>query len=235
MEIDWLGLVFRWMHILAAITAVGGTVFMRLALLPAMAELPEESRTRLHEAIRSRWSTAIMWSIGFLLLSGVYNIIHVERTYEINRIPAYRMLFTAKLVLALGVFFLASALTGRGKATERIRQDRRLWLTVNLVLALTVVALSGVLRMTEKPRKPLKAVGEPRRAWCATFAGMTVFALPSFPLGREPSEVWRTPAAATPAHDWIPACAGMTNWAGPKMLPHMTSDMPWPSLPSGLS
>ena len=44
MDLDILGILFRWMHILAAIAAVGGTFFIRLALLPSLAELPDETR-----------------------------------------------------------------------------------------------------------------------------------------------------------------------------------------------
>ncbi len=48
----FLGLVSRWLHILAAITAVGGTIFIRFALLPAMAEMDDTQRNSLQEAIR---------------------------------------------------------------------------------------------------------------------------------------------------------------------------------------
>ena len=33
--LDALGLLFRWLHILAAMAAVGGPMFIRWALLPA--------------------------------------------------------------------------------------------------------------------------------------------------------------------------------------------------------
>ncbi len=56
MEIDFLAVVLRWMHILAAITAVGGTIFSRVALLPAASSLADEPRRVLLEGIRSRWS-----------------------------------------------------------------------------------------------------------------------------------------------------------------------------------
>jgi hypothetical protein len=46
------------------------------------------------------------------------------------------------------VFFIASALAGRGEFTKRFRQDAKWWLTVNLILALVVVALSSALRFT---------------------------------------------------------------------------------------
>ena len=35
MDFDIVGIILRWMHILAAIALFGGTIFQRLALVPA--------------------------------------------------------------------------------------------------------------------------------------------------------------------------------------------------------
>ena len=155
MEFDVLGILFRWLHILAAITAVGGTIFMRFALLPAVAALPEASRKDFHEAVRSRWARPVQISILFLLLSGVYNIISIGAEYDLKKVGLYHPLFGIKVLLALAVFFLASVLTGRGARTQRFRDNRRLWLTVNLVLAVLIVCISGVLRKSDPPKKPM--------------------------------------------------------------------------------
>lgn len=147
-----LDILFRWMHVLAAMAAVGGTFFMRLALLPAMSELPEESRKALQQALRSRWSKVVMASIGLLLLSGLYNISLTLMRYEVPSF--YVALFCVKFILALAIFYIASALMGRSPAFERIRLNARFWLTINMILAIALVCISGVLRMTEKRVKP---------------------------------------------------------------------------------
>lgn len=155
---DWefaIGVVLRWMHILAAITAVGGTIFARLALVPSLGVLNEDARTKLHEAIRQHWGKPVQVAISFLLISGIINIIIIEKTFFVSRVPYYHIVFGIKFVLAFVVFFLASALTGQGKATQRFRDNRRYWLTVNMVLAIIIVCLSGIMRKTELPRKPL--------------------------------------------------------------------------------
>src|SRR5688500_5692620 len=113
MEFDVFGILLRWMHILAAITAVGGLIFMRVALLPAVATLPEASRPEFHDAIRSRWARPVQLSLMFLLLSGIVNIISMENQYDLGKVAPYRLLFGIKFLLALPVFFLASVLTGR--------------------------------------------------------------------------------------------------------------------------
>ena len=154
---DLLGIVFRWMHLLAAITAVGGTVFMRLALLPASEKLADEPRRILHEEVRSLWARPIQLSILFLLVSGVYNTISVMTTYDVAKVGYYHPIFGVKFLLAFVVFFIASALTGKGAFTQRMRDNRKFWLTLNLALAVTIVCLSGILRKSDPPKKPVSA------------------------------------------------------------------------------
>ena len=63
-SIDFLSLVMRWLHILAAITAVGGTIFARFVVLPSQHVLNDSDRERLHAEMRSRWSKTVAESCG---------------------------------------------------------------------------------------------------------------------------------------------------------------------------
>lgn len=157
MQFDYLGILFRWMHILAAITAVGGTIFMRMALAPSLAVMSEEQRRALTDAVRSRWVMPVMLSLTFLLISGFYNIVILEIHYKLSAIPYYHPLFGIKFLLALVIMYIAAALVSRGKATERIRANSRFWLNLNMWLAIVLVMISGVLRMADKPLKAPKA------------------------------------------------------------------------------
>jgi hypothetical protein len=121
-------LVLRWAHILAAIVAMGGLVFARYGLLPALAEVEESTRDRIHDAIRRRW---LPWVIG---------------AGEWMRQTSYHALFGAKFLLAMVVFYFASALVGRGEGTQWVRNDRAKWLSVTLGLALAIVLVSGWMR-----------------------------------------------------------------------------------------
>ncbi|MBX9792358.1 MAG: hypothetical protein K2Y37_25945 [Pirellulales bacterium] len=156
MEIDTtqfaISLLLRWAHILAAITAVGGTIFMRLALLPTASELPETDRKTLHEGIRRRWAMWVHLSIGFLLVSGFYNyFVYTRLKHEDDGL--YHGLFGIKFLLAMVIFFVASMLMGRSPAADRFRQKRKAWLTLNMALAIAVVLISGVMRtLPQKPR-----------------------------------------------------------------------------------
>jgi uncharacterized membrane protein len=148
-ELDFVALALRWMHILAATAAVGGTIFMRIALLPAaVATLPDDQHRSLREAVRSRWAPIVMTAIAFLLISGFYNYLVYSMKLDIPR-PyrgIYHGLFGVKFILAFIVFFVASALVGRSPAMERFRQQAKFWQSVNLALVLVIVLISGVLR-----------------------------------------------------------------------------------------
>lgn len=147
-----LGLVFRWLHILAAITAVGGTVFARLVVFPALDPLPDDQRTALHAAMRARWSKIVAAAIAFLLISGLYNFMVLAAHYQL---PSwYHMLFGIKFLAALAIFAIASLLAGKSAAGEAVRRNSRPWLNLNIVLAVLVVCLSGVLRTAERIPKP---------------------------------------------------------------------------------
>jgi len=147
-----VGIVFRVLHILAAITAVGGTIYMRMALLPATTSLDEETRQRLQQELRRRWMIPLNASILFLLVSGLFNLMSTLRTYEVP--GYYNALFGIKFLLAMAIFFFASVLSGRSPGTEKFRQNARTWLTLNMVLGITLVCISGVLRVAEKIPKP---------------------------------------------------------------------------------
>jgi uncharacterized membrane protein len=154
---DYLPLVSRWLHILAAMAAVGGPMFIRLALFPAAeSTLPDELRRSLHEQLRRRWSKVVMVAILFLLASGFYNFVLFLRlshrwgpAWESDSPNArlYQMLFGVKLVLALGVFFIASAVTGRSAAFARFREKAKFWIALNLLLGVIIVCISGQMRM----------------------------------------------------------------------------------------
>jgi len=149
--LDLVNLVFRWMHILAAIVAVGGTFFVRFVLLPAEGVVPRAERAALHAAMRARWSKIVAAAILFLLVSGLYNIYFIEAKTTAPRVyDWYRPLFGLKFLLAFVIFTIASLLTGKTKAAERLRENARFWLSVNVALAVVVVLISGVLRTADK-------------------------------------------------------------------------------------
>jgi hypothetical protein len=147
-------LLLRWAHVLAAIIAMGGLIFARFALLPALSDFDSDTRERIHDAIRRRWLPWVIGAITVLLASGLANFLLFNtrvRTEEWAegmwmRQHSYHALFGAKFLLAMVAFYFASALVGRGAGTQWVRDDRAKWLSVTLGLTLAVVMLSGWMR-----------------------------------------------------------------------------------------
>jgi hypothetical protein len=147
-------LLLRWAHILGAVLTVGGLFFARFAFLPAVAEVDDATREKLHEAVRRRWLPWVIGGITLLLASGLTNFLLFNNAVKSQgwedgqwmRQTNYHAIFGVKFLLALGIFYFASGLVGRGSGTAWIRRDRARWLTVTLGLAVAVVMLSGWLR-----------------------------------------------------------------------------------------
>ncbi|MBI1903770.1 MAG: hypothetical protein HYS13_21920 [Planctomycetia bacterium] len=159
MDDPWIyfNILLRWLHILSAVAAAGGTIFMRVALLPAVAVLPDEQRKELHEAVRRRWAMVVMAAILILLVSGLANFFTINRGLPAELKMVYHVLFGVKFLLSLVVFFIASALVGRSPALAAIRKNARVWLTVNLMLVVAVICIAGVMRVardTLPPERP---------------------------------------------------------------------------------
>lgn len=158
MDIDFVAVLFRWLHILPAIVAVGGTIFMRFAILPAVGEISESQRAAFQEAVRSRWSKWIMGAITLLLISGFYNFFTLNARYQLPK--QYQMLFGIKFLLALAIFALASLLSGRTPVAQKMRANARTWLNLNITLAVVLICISGVMRSMTM-NSPLKSAAAP--------------------------------------------------------------------------
>ncbi len=144
-ELDALVIASRWVHIFSVIVAVGGTVFIRLVLHPvAKATLPPEVGSQFSPKLIRRWAYVVHTCILLLLLSGTYNTI-VQFPLHKGQ-PAYHAIWGVKILLALALFFIAIAITGRSAAFEGMRKKRPQWMAVNIVLAAIIVLLSNILK-----------------------------------------------------------------------------------------
>jgi hypothetical protein len=142
---DFVVLILRWLHIAAAIVAIGGAFFTRFALMPAASStLDDAAHVKLREALRARWFKIVNACIAVLLVTGGINFVLVALPPKIEPMP-YHAIFGVKFLAALGVFFIASALVGTGQGLAAMRAHRARWLTILLILAAGIVLLSGVL------------------------------------------------------------------------------------------
>jgi len=138
-------MLMRWTHVLTAVVIVGGSIFMRLVLLPAAVNtLDEPSHGALRAAILSRWRKVVHTGILLFVISGLYNYLFVTRF--LHEDPTYHMLFGIKFLLAFPVFFLALVLSSSKPYAERFRGNMGLWSGVMIALAVAVVMLGGYMK-----------------------------------------------------------------------------------------
>ena len=141
-----LNLISRWLHVIPVIVMVGGTLFLRLALLPALAASENaELRDTVRESVRKKWAKWIGISTLLLLVTGLYNAYFKAITYELS--PLYNGLLLVKILLAFAVFYLAARLSGRSAKAVQMRQREIHWTNILCVLMLTIVLIAGAMKI----------------------------------------------------------------------------------------
>ena len=141
----WITLLMRWTHLVAAMVLIGTVVFMRFFLLPAAEKLDAATRATLWERINKPWRMVLGIVILAQIGSGLYWILAVVPMHD--KPAAYQMLFTVKLLAALGLFFLLSVLAGRAPAFAKFRHDSKKWLTVCVILSAVIVLCASAMHL----------------------------------------------------------------------------------------
>src|SRR5665213_1068548 len=130
-----LPIFMRFLHIVSAITLVGGALAWRYAAIPGTATLSGEIRTRIDNAIAAAWRPFVISAILGILISGIYNFLH-----KTGLTPAYQAVFGIKILLVLHVLSVLFIAT-RDNNPKRKRQ-----LTGVAISGVIIVILSAVLR-----------------------------------------------------------------------------------------
>jgi uncharacterized membrane protein len=145
----------RILHVGTAIVVVGGTFFVRFVLFPAATQnLSDDAHARLRGAVMGTWKKIIHIGIALFILTGAINYYRVIAQGSHKGDSLYHALLGTKILLALGIFFIAEALVGRSSAFEGLRRNAPKWLLANLLLASIIVAVSGFLRVRGVPGAP---------------------------------------------------------------------------------
>jgi uncharacterized membrane protein len=142
-----MDLVIRWLHLLAAITWIGGMVFIALVLVPVTRALADPAlRTRLVQDTGRRFRTVGWIALGALVATG---LVHLWlRPYLLSAPRFHWKLGLVVLALALSVLhdFVLGPRAGRPGADPALRR-RASWVArVNLLVVLAVVFLGLALR-----------------------------------------------------------------------------------------
>ena len=134
-------LISRWMHVGIAIILVGGTAFFRLVIMPVLGD----EHAELIGKIRDRWKKFVHAGIGMFIVSGGYNYWLMMEKHAGDKL--YHPLLGTKMVLALVVFFLASALVGSKPGTQKFRDNAKKWTGVMLLVSAVIIGISGFVKV----------------------------------------------------------------------------------------
>lgn len=144
-----LDAISRIVHVLTAITLVGGSIFTLLVLMPSAKELSDEAHDRLALAVTGRWKRFVHFGVLLFIASGLYNYIRAISQHKGDGL--YHLLICTKMLLAMGVFFLAAALVGRSEKLQAIRDNKAKWLKRLIALAIVIVGISGFAKVRGVP------------------------------------------------------------------------------------
>lgn len=142
--------ISRIVHIGTVIVLAGGSFFMWRVLLPSASTLPDAAHEQLKADVTGRWKKVVHIGIALILISGFYNFARIAPKHHGDGL--YHALVGTKILLAFGVFFLASALAGKSKALESLRNNRAGTLGRMMALVVVIVAISGFVKVRGVPQ-----------------------------------------------------------------------------------
>jgi uncharacterized membrane protein len=132
-----LGICVRWIHIASVVTLIGGFIYARFVLAPALASLPTAERelvgSNTVKSFRGLLITVLITAIG----SGMYNYA-TKTSYP----PGYHMWMGIKLLLVLHIT-ASSILYAVRQSTEAKRKRTELSVVIS---GLIVIGIADYLR-----------------------------------------------------------------------------------------
>ena len=138
-----MDIISRWLHLAAAAIAVGGLVYARFVLSPALETLGEEDRARVLEKLSARLRPLAVGVIIALVASGSYNLL---RVLEAGVDSSYHLVFGIKFLLAAHVFAMLY-LVAMPPSGDSVRDAKRPRLMLGAVISgLIILALGAYLR-----------------------------------------------------------------------------------------
>jgi uncharacterized membrane protein len=132
---DALSVIMRWLHITSAVVVVGGVLYARFVIAPALATLSAQEQDTLGAAVAARYRSLLYLAMVFLAGTGLYNTI-----LNVGRGPLYQSLLGIKLLLVLHVCAVGLLIV-KPKNPKRSRQ-----MTGLVISGLVILAISAILR-----------------------------------------------------------------------------------------
>ncbi len=139
-----MSLFIRWLHVLAAITWIGGMLFIALVLVPVTRELADATlRTRLVHALGLRFRTVGWIALGVLVATGLVNLWLQPVLLSAPRFHWKLGLVGLALILSAFHDFVLGPRAGVPGADPSVRV-RASWVARVNVLVVLVIVLLGL-------------------------------------------------------------------------------------------
>lgn len=156
----FVALLSRVFHTTCGATLLGGLIYLRFVLAPAVNNAEDNSaEERCFAGRRQAWARCVGICTLLLLASGFYNFLAIVRANE--KLPSlYHMLFGIKFLLAFVVFALAAFTAGKTNLAQKMRKNLKRWLNLALAATLAIFVIGAVLRSIPKVPKTADAAAE---------------------------------------------------------------------------
>jgi uncharacterized membrane protein len=139
-----LSLLLRWLHVVAAVTWIGGMLFIALVLVPVARRIDDPAlRTRLVHTIGLRFRTVGWMALGVLVATGLGNLWLIPGLWHSPRFHWKLALVGLALVLSAVHDFVLGPRAGAPGAAPSARV-RASWVARVNVLVVLVVVLLGL-------------------------------------------------------------------------------------------
>src|ERR1700688_582804 len=129
-----LAVCMRWIHITSVVTLIGGFIYARFALAPALAKLPEPTRGQVGDGAVANFRPLLYTVLVTILGSGLYNYL-TKPSYP----PHYHMWIGIKFLFVLHIFAVTILYTV--KSADASKRDR--WLAGMVWTGLVIIAISA--------------------------------------------------------------------------------------------
>jgi uncharacterized membrane protein len=132
---DALNVLMRWLHITSVVVLIGGMLYARLIVFPALSSLSADQQETIWERSAAAFRALVYGAMTALVISGLYNLLttpgHTRR---------YHMMLGIKLLLVLHVFAVA-ILVVQPNRPRRVRM-----MAGTAISGLVIIAISAYLR-----------------------------------------------------------------------------------------
>jgi copper resistance protein D len=136
-----MSLLLRWVHVLAAITWIGGMLFVALVLVPVTRREDPALRARLFHAVGVRFRTVGWIAVGLLVATGLGNLWLRPYLWASPRLRWKLGLVALALILAILHDFVLGPRSGAPGADPSVRISASWLARINVLVVLVIVLL----------------------------------------------------------------------------------------------